>query len=121
MRGGHSGSYAARLVRSSPGDLVLNDSPDWVQWTTAGRTCSATAWVKGPPGAVVKIRFREYQGGLLAAYQAVPTVLSSNAWRLVTVSMVVAGPGDTLDLNIYGQQFAAGVPLLVDDVIETCS
>jgi hypothetical protein len=118
---GHTGAAAARLVNSQPGDVLLNDSPNWVPSTTAGSTCTASAWVSGPPGATVKIRFREYAGQTLAGYDSVPSTLSGPGWQQISVTFPVVNGGDTLDLNIYGDDFPAGAALLIDDVSESCS
>ena len=119
---GHTGSYAARLQRgSATGDTTLNDSPDWMAATTAGATCTATAWVKGPAGTKVNIRFREYQGSTLVGYQSAPYVLGDGDWRQISISAPVKAGGNHVDLNVYAQGLVTGQELLVDDIHETCS
>jgi parallel beta-helix repeat protein len=122
----HSGTAAALLTLNTAGnDALLNDSPDWNRNTTAGTTCTATAWILGPAnpeGAfTAKIRFREYAAGAnVASVTNTATLPSGSGWIQLSVSIPVAGAGHSLDLNVYGKGLASGQTLVVDDVAETC-
>jgi hypothetical protein len=114
----HTGSFSASLVRIGPaGHALLNDRPNLV--ATPAALCTASAWVRGPAGAEVKIRLREYRGGNRHASDSVSAPLTGS-WQQVTVS-VAPVVGGALDLDIYGRDFAPGQALLVDDVREVCS
>lgn len=117
----HSGSAAAAITATTSGATpLLNDSPDWNRSTQPNTTCVASAWVQGPAGLTVLIRLREYQASTLVNYQAGTFTLPSSGWTQVSISAVVVGGGDDMDLNIYGKSFATGQVLLIDDVSEVC-
>jgi parallel beta-helix repeat protein len=117
----HTGSGAAVVTLVTAGnDTLLNDSPDWNKPTSAGTTCTATAWVQGPAGLKAVIRLREYQGTTLLSYVTTTSTLQGSTWMQVSVAVPVVSAGDNIDLNIYGKTFAVGQTLLVDDVTEVC-
>ena len=117
----HSGSAAAAIAATASGATpLLNDSPDWNKSTQSNTTCVASAWVQGPSGLTVLIRLREYQSSKLVGYNTGTFTFPASGWIQVSVSAVVAGGGDDMDLNIYGKSFAAGQTLLIDDVSEVC-
>ena len=122
----HSGNAAALLTLNTAGnDTLLNDSPNWNAATTAGTTCTVSAWVFGPAnptGALsVKIRLREYAGSTNVGSATGSVTLPANpGWVSISVSMPVVGGGDSLDLNVYGKGLSVAQTLAIDDVSETC-
>ena len=120
--GGHSGSWSAQVsntTTASVGTCLLNDSPNWVK-TTAGGTYTASMWVRGDaPGAVVKLRFREYTGSTLVGTGTSQITLSSS-WQQVTLAYTPSAPGSsTLDLNAYVSAAPPGTCFYADDVSVT--
>ena len=116
--GGHTGSYAAVLANtttSTQSDCTLNDSPNWVTTTKAG-TYVASLWVRADtPGAMLRLRLREYAGSTFAG-QVIGTVVLSTDWQQVTVSYVPTAPGgSTLDLTAYTLSASPGTCFWADD------
>jgi hypothetical protein len=115
---GHSGVYSARLTNggSSSATMTLNDSPNWVETSTAG-TFTARAWVRSDTGTgKAYVRLREYQGSTLVVL-ATSVVTLSSTWQQMTVSLTAQAAGtSTLDLNVYVSGAPAGTNLYVDDV-----
>jgi hypothetical protein len=119
---GHSGSYAACLRRSSSaGEAQLNDHPNWQLSTTAGSTCTASAWVKGPRGLEVAIRLREYRNGVRVGNQSFTMILPDTKWHNIKTALKVSGNGNAMDLNVYAKKLGVGRELLVDDLSEICN
>jgi parallel beta-helix repeat protein len=119
VAGGHSGGWAARLSNtgSSSATCTLNDSPNWIDLTSAG-TYTASMWVRADsPGASLKLRLREYDGSTLAGSTTQTTTLST-AWQQVTVALVASAPGSsTVDLNAYVSGAPPGSCFYADDVV----
>jgi PKD repeat protein len=120
--GGHGGSWSAQIANTTTanvGTCLLNDSPNWVK-TTAGGTYSASMWVRADsPGAVVKLRFREYTGSTLVG-TATSQVTLSSSWQQVTLAYTPGAPGSsTLDLNAYVSAAPPGTCFYADDVSVT--
>jgi parallel beta-helix repeat protein len=114
--GGHGGDHAARLVNTGGGaaTCALNDAPDWVQSTSAG-TYTGSLWVRGDtPGAVLKLRFREWIGPTLAA-TSVNEITLTTSWRQVTLNHVAQSPGSRLDMNAYVLGAPPGTCFRADD------
>jgi IPT/TIG domain len=102
VRGGHSGSWAAKLTNSSKttATAALQDSPNWVSATTAG-TYTGSIWVRSDTaGAVLKLGFQELSGGTLRGSQTAQASLTTT-WQQVTVAYTVVAPGSTLDFRAY--------------------
>jgi len=118
VAGGHSGAYAARLTNtdSIATTITLNDSPNWVDTTSAG-TYTARAWVRSDTGVGgAYLRITEYQGGTKVG-QTTATITLTPGWQQLTISVVPSAPGSsTLDLRVYGYKAPAGTNLYVDDV-----
>jgi hypothetical protein len=113
-----SGAFSARLMRTgSTGQLVLNDSPDFV--TSANGTCRIEAWVKGPGEEAAKLRVREYRDGRRHAESSL-TLRLNGSWQLLSLDFVPEVSG-ALDINVYGRAFSTGQTLLVDDVSAVCN
>jgi PKD repeat protein len=115
--GGHSGDRAAVLTNTGTvaGTCTLNDSPNWVTTTTAA-TYTAGLWVRADtPGAMLRLRLREYSGALLSGTAYVRVALTT-AWQLVTVSYASLAPGaSTLDFNADVVNAAPGNCFYADD------
>jgi PKD repeat protein len=116
----HSGSFSAQLTRtSSNGRALFSDSPVWNTDTTAGTTCTVSAWVFGPAGIKVAARALEFHGTTTVAKNIQQVKLAAGTWKQVTVTAPIVNGGDTLGISFYGP-LTVGQSLLVDDVSETC-
>jgi parallel beta-helix repeat protein len=119
VSGGHSGGFAAQLTNTgtSSTTCTLNDSPNWVTQTLAG-TYTASLWVKADtPGAILKLRLREYSGSTLLG-TVISTATLSTSWQNVTVSYPAASPGSSLlDLNAYVTGASPGTCFYADDAV----
>lgn len=120
VAGGHTGSYAAKVSNTSAAaaTTVLNDSPNTVASTTAGLTYRATGWVRASQANTsLGLRLMEYANNNAlvttkqAAYWATDT-----AWHQLTVDLVAAKAGSSLDVNALAWDLGAGKSFLVDDV-----
>ena len=120
VTGGHTGSYAAKVsnTSSAAATTVLNDSPNTVASTTAGLTYRATAWVRASQANTsLGLRLMEYTSSNAlvttkqAAYWATDT-----AWHQLSVDLVAAKAGSSLDVNALAWDLGAGKSFLVDDV-----
>jgi PKD repeat protein len=112
----HRGGFAAQLSNTGPTatTCALNDAPNWVKATTAGPYV-AGLWVRADaPGAVLKLRLREWSGTtLLGAASAQVTLTTS--WQQLVVSYSPASPGSTLDLNAYVLNAPTGTCFYADE------
>jgi parallel beta-helix repeat protein len=118
-QGGHTGSWAAQMTNTAASNLscLLNDSPDSVRSTTAG-TYTGSLWVRADtPGAILKLRFREFAGTTLASTSTTQITLTT-AWQQVSVSDTT-GAGSTLDLNAYVVNAPPGTCFYADDAAVT--
>jgi hypothetical protein len=96
----HGGSCSAELRRTgSPGDAVLDDSPNTVASTVAGATYTASAWVRVPAGRSVTLRLRELSGGS-AVRTRTATLTGDGSWRQLVVTSAAASGGTSLSLQI---------------------
>ena len=112
----HTGDHAALLTNTgtAAATCALNDSPDWVRSTLAG-TYTGRMWVRADaPGAVLKLRFREWVGPTLAG-SAVSQVTLTTSWQEVATSYTTQSPGSTLDFNVYVSGAAPGTCFYADD------
>jgi parallel beta-helix repeat protein len=117
VAGGHNEGWTANLTNTSatPQSCTLNDSPNWVAKSVAGRY-NAAAWVRSDTAGVqAKLRIREYAGSTLVG-TGTATVTTTGDWQQVQLAYQVASPGSTLDLNVYGVGQAVGSAVQVDDV-----
>ncbi|MDP9340566.1 MAG: PKD domain-containing protein [Actinomycetota bacterium] len=118
VSGGHSGDWSALLKNTDKAnhECTLDDSPSWIQHTSAG-TYTGSMWVRADKaGATLYLRFREYDASRQqVGYAAVPIVLST-AWQQVTVMLVPAAPGSSwLDFNAYVVNAPNGNCFYADD------
>ena len=120
VAGGHSGSYAARVSNTSTSTTttVLNDAPNSVTSTTAGRTYRATAWLRASQANTsLVLRLLEFDASNVlksskqSYYWATDTV-----WHKLTLDLVAARSGDSLDVNALAWDLAPSRSFLVDDV-----
>jgi parallel beta-helix repeat protein len=114
----HSGSFGAKLTNAgtTATTCTLNDSPDWVKPSSAG-SYTGSLWVKADsPGAVLKLRFREWNGSTLAG-SAITQVTLTTSWQQVSVGYTTVAPGvSSLDFNAYVSSAPAGTCFYADDV-----
>jgi PKD repeat protein len=117
VSGGHSGSFAARVLNSgtSANTCTLDDSPNAVGKTSSG-TYTATLWVKGvTAGATLSLRLRELVGSTTVG-SATATVVLTTSWQLVTVQYAVTRPSTSaLDLNATVNNVAASATAFLAD------
>jgi parallel beta-helix repeat protein len=118
VAGGHSGSWAAQLLNTggTASTADLNDSPNWVKTTLPG-SYVGSIWARADaPGATLTLRFREYNGSVLAGSTSAQVALTTS-WRQVSVTHTVVAPGaSTLDFNVYVSKAPAGTGFYADDV-----
>lgn len=76
----------------------------------------------GPRGDEAKIRLREYSQGHRIGSSASMTTLSggwlTGGWRVMSTSLV--SHGGSIDFQVYGNDFAQGHSLKIDDVRAVC-
>jgi PKD repeat protein len=111
VAGGHSGAWAAQLANggTTAANCVLNDAPNWVATTAAGRYV-ASLWVRADaPGATLKLKLREYRkdtGALVGGASSAITLTMS--WQQVSVRYLPSAPGaSTLDYTASVDDAAA--------------
>jgi hypothetical protein len=110
--GGHTGRVAARLANggAAAASCILNDSPNWVKTTAAGRY-TASLWVRAAaPGGSLKLKLREYRKDNAAFVgTASATTALTTSWQQVKVAYTPLAPGDsTLDYTASVGNVAAG-------------
>ena len=117
VAGGHSGGWSAKLVNgaSASGTCTLNDSPDWVKPTVAGRY-NTSVWVRGDTaGATLKLRVTEYNGSTNVG-SASTTATLTTSWQKLSVNYTPVVPGtSSLDFNAYVSGAAPGTCFYADD------
>jgi PKD repeat protein len=119
VAGGHSGGWAAELANTTTAavsDCTLNDAPNWVTATTAG-TYRASVWVRNAAAQQsVKLRLREYSGGLFVGSSPITTATVGATWTQLTTDLTVQTPGSTIDLSVYTSSAPPGACFTADDV-----
>ncbi len=111
----HSGACAAEIGRrSSTGDAVMDDSPNSVSSTTAGRVYAASAWIKAPAGRSVTLRVREYRGSKVTQSRTT-TVTGTGAWQQVAVNSAPAAGGTGISIDVL-VSLPSSLRAQVDDV-----
>jgi hypothetical protein len=102
VTGGHSGSYAARLTPTGTATTVLNDTPNTVTSSQAGRTYVVSAWVRALAApTTLQLRLREVLSGVQVKQTIAKQDLTDTTWHQVTLSHVAASSGSTLDVNVF--------------------
>jgi acid phosphatase type 7 len=119
VAGGHTGEWAAAVANGSATatTCLLNDSPDSVRPTAAGKY-TASLWVRADTaGATLKLRMREWSGVALAG-SAVTQVALDGSWQRVSVAYEPVAPGaSTLDFNAYVSNAPPGTCFYADDAM----
>jgi hypothetical protein len=111
----HGGSCSVELgLTRSSGDASLVDSPATVQSTAAGATYTASAWLRAPAGATLRLRVRELHGGSVVR-SSVATVTGDGTWRQLVVTSAPTLAGNSLGLEAVAS-LGAGSKAHVDDV-----
>ena len=84
--------------------------------TTTTGTYLGSLWVRADsPGAILKLRFREYVGSTNVSSGSAQITLGTD-WQLVSLSYVPTSPGSsTLDFNAYLSSAPVGVCFYADD------
>lgn len=117
VAGGHSGDWSGLLANSTgttQADCTLNDSPNWVKTTQPG-AYKVGLWVRADtPGAVLKLRIREYNGNTLVN-TVITQITLTTAWQQITLNAVTQVVGSTLDYTAYTTNAAAGNCFYADD------
>ena len=119
VAGGHTGEWAAAVANGGAtiASCLLNDSPDTVRPTAAG-IYTGRLWVRADtPGATLKLRLREWNGGVLAGSMSTQVTLYGS-WQQVSVSYQPVAPGtSTLDFNAYVPNAPSGTCFYADDAL----
>jgi PKD repeat protein len=118
--GGHSGSWSALLSNggTAAAPCILNDSPNWLARTVAG-SYIAGLWARADaPGAVLKLKLREYNGTVLVG-SATSSITLTTGWQPVSVSYTPLAPGlSTLDYHAFVSSAPPGTCFYADDAFE---
>jgi PKD repeat protein len=118
VAGGHSGGWSARLSNTgtSSTTLGLNDSPNWVTTTKVATPYTLSIWVRADtPGAVVKLKVREYTGSTNVG-SASANIALTTSWQQVSLSYSpVAGGSSSLDFQAYVSSAPPGSSFSADD------
>lgn len=120
VAGGHSGGWAAAVSNSAAGGSCgLDDSPNWVSLTHDG-TYTVSIWVRSDaPGPTVRLRLREYAGGVLQGSVSTSVALTSS-WQEVTATYAPLAPGQSsFDLDVFTSNSPVGTCFQADDVSVT--
>jgi parallel beta-helix repeat protein len=119
VAGGRSGGWSAQVsnVGTAAAQCTLNDAPNWVSLTKAG-TYTGTVWARAAsPGAVLKARFREYNGPTFVGASTITTMTLTTQWQKLSVTYTPAAPGSSnLDYTAYTSNAPVGSCFHADDV-----
>ena len=115
VAGGNSGSWAAEISNTTAGGSCgLDDKPSWVSFTEAG-AYTASIWARSDtPGLTLKMRVREYLGGVLQG-SVVKSMALTTSWQQVTSTYTPVAPGSSLDFEAYTTNSPVGVCFQADD------
>ncbi len=104
VEGGHTGQWAARVAsRGEKRKVALDDSPGWVQATSAG-TYHASVWVRSKhKGAKVTLKLVERDGNGKRIGSATKARTPKGEWHRLRVSYKTKTPGSLLDLSVVGR------------------
>jgi hypothetical protein len=120
VAGGQDGSFAAEVVGPATGTATfsLNDSPNWINNTTAINTkYRFTAWVRSTASTgKAKLQVREFNANVLQATSQTTEVTLTPSWQLFTVDHQSRMIGSTLDFNVVQRPVVAGESFQVDNV-----
>ena len=114
VAGGHSGGWAAEISNSAAGGSCgLDDKPSWVSFTQAG-PYTASIWARSDTSGTLKLRVREYAGGVLQG-SVVQSMALTSSWQQVTASYTPVTPGSSLDFEAFTSNSPVGVCFQADD------
>jgi WD40-like Beta Propeller Repeat len=116
VAGGHTGGWAAAISNSVAGGACgIDDKPSWVSATEAG-AYTVSIWARSDtPGLTLKLRVREYVGGVLQGSVS-PSLALTSSWQQVTAVYTPVAPGtSSLDVEAFVSSSPVGVCFLADD------
>jgi hypothetical protein len=116
VAGGRSGGWAVEVSNSvAGGNCGIDDKPGWVSTTQAGGY-PVSIWARSDtPGLTLKLRVREYVGGVLQG-SVTATLDLSPTWQEVSVSYLPEAPGQSsLDVEAFTSNSPVGVCFQADD------
>lgn len=120
VAGGHTGSYSARVSNTSAvtATTVLNDAPNSVPSTVAGQTYRGTAWLRASQANTsLVLRLLEFNtSNALVTSKQSSYWAADTLWHKITVDLVAARAGSSIDVNALAWDLGAGKSFLVDDV-----
>jgi len=117
VAGGHTGDWSAEVANTSSTSLKcrMADRPNWVTATSEG-TYTVGIWVRGEDaGGTVKLRIREFAGGILVGAVYVYEPLTTT-WVQISLPYTVLSPGSTLDVSASRNDAPPGTCFYADDV-----
>jgi hypothetical protein len=114
VAGGNSGGWAAEISNSvAGGSCGLDDKPSWVSFTQAG-PYTASIWARSDTPGTLKLRVREYAGGVLQG-SVVQSMALTSSWQQVTAIYTPVTPGSSLDFEAFTSNSPVGVCFQADD------
>jgi hypothetical protein len=116
IAGGTSGGWAAEISNTlAGGNCGIDDKPGWVSVTQAG-AYTAGIWARSDaPGLTLKLRVREYAGGVLQGSVSTSMPLTTS-WQEVSAVYSPVAPGQSsLDFDVYTANSPVGVCFQADD------
>ena len=114
VAGGNSGGWAAEISNSvAGGSCGLDDKPSWVSFTQAG-PYTASIWARSDTSGTLKLRVREYAGGVLQG-SVVQSMALTSSWQQVTATYTPVTPGSSLDFEAFTSNSPVGVCFQADD------
>ena len=112
--GGNSGGWAAEISNSvAGGSCGLDDKPSWVSFTQSG-PYTASIWARSDTSGTLKLRVREYAGGVLQG-SVVQSMALTSSWQQVTATYTPVTPGSSLDFEAFTSNSPVGVCFQADD------
>jgi hypothetical protein len=116
VAGGHSGGWSARLANTGAAAVScnLNDAPNWVAKTVAGKY-TAQVWVRGETaGATVRLKLSDWSGSTQVGSATAQATLTT-AWQLLKLTYTPPSPGSSLDYSVHVTSAAPGTCFYADD------
>lgn len=114
----HSGAGAARLQRiSRAGSAAMVHTLTGMK---AGEPCSATAWVLGPAGYRVSLKWMVMNGSTQVAASTRSITLNGTWQNIPAISLTMPATFTSADLRASVAKFPVGVSWYADDVTGSC-
>ena len=118
--GAPNGAYVARIAAARTGGYSLDDAPDTVRATTAGKTYTASATVASASssanGKRISLIIREKTTAGATVHLGTATTTLSSAFQRLTVTKKVQSSGNVLDVYVYQEGAAIGDAFLADAI-----